>query len=105
MRWRDSSTSSHPPEPLPYVLELGVDQGGKPLLPFRAGDISGDRILITKSYENMFYRLLRIRRYDKGAGRGALLTGQPGIGESLLPGPHPVRQLTGTPVLQEKLSS
>jgi len=102
MRWRDSSTSSHPPEPLPYVLELGVDQGGKP---FRAGNTSGDRILITKSYEDMFYRLLHIRQYDKGGGRGAVLTGQPGIGVSLLTGPHPVRQLTGTPVLQEKLSS
>jgi len=68
------------PEPFPYVLELGVRQGGKPPLPFCAGDTSGDKISITKSYDDMFYRLLQIRQHDEGENRGAVLTGQPSIG-------------------------
>jgi len=65
------------------VLELGVRQGGEPLLPFRSRETSGDKILITRSFDDMFYRLLYIRLFDKGHRRGAVLTGQPGIGASV----------------------
>ena len=53
----------------------------------------------------MFYRLLHLRQHDMGNERGAVLTGQPGIGGALWPDSYPVRQLTGASVLQEKLPS
>ena len=65
------------------MLKLGVRQGGEPLLPFRSSVTSGDKILITKSFDDMLYRLLLIRLSDKGNRRGAVLTGQPGIGVSV----------------------
>ena len=87
------------------MLSLGKDTKGKRLLPFRPDDTSGDRILVTKSYENMCRHLLYLHKDDKGTDKGAVLTGQPGVGASLRPDPHPVRQLTGTSVLQEKRPS
>jgi len=65
------------------MLELGVNPKGNPLLPFHGGDTFKNRILVTKSYENMFYRLLRLREEDKGDAKGAVITGQPGVGASL----------------------
>jgi len=47
--WRDSSTSSKLLNAFPYMLELGVDPEGKPLLSFRIGNTSGNQILVTKS--------------------------------------------------------
>ena len=87
------------------MLDLGVDPKGNSPLPFHDGDTSGNRILVTKSYETVFYCLLSLRQEDKGNTRGAVITGQPGVSVSLWPDPHPVRQLTGTFVLQEKLPS
>jgi len=81
--WRDSSTSLKLLDKFPYVLELGVDQNGRTLLPFHGGDTSGNRILVTESYNNIFHRLLDLRQRDKGKNRGAVLTGQPGTGVSL----------------------
>ena len=104
-RWRDSSTSSKSLNAFPYVLELGVDPESKSLLPFHVGDTPGNRILVTKSYDDMFRRVLYLCQCDKGKDRGVVLAGQPGIGASLWPGPYPVGQLTNASVLQEKLSS
>ena len=81
--WRDSSTSSKLLDKFPYILELGVDQKGTALLHFRASDTSGNRILVTEAYNNIFHRLLNLRRWDNGKSRGAVLTGQPGTGVSL----------------------
>ena len=64
----------------PYSLSLGKDGT---YLPFRLDSTSGGRILVTKSYDDMFHRLLRLRESDKGDKKGAVVTGQPGIGASL----------------------
>jgi len=80
-----------------------MNEKGKPLLPFRPDDTSENRILVTKSYDDTFYRLLHLRQRDRGKRRGAVLTGQPGTGASLwLPRLHPVHKLTDTRVPQEK---
>lgn len=60
-----------------------MNKEGKPLLPFRPNDISGGRILVTKSYNDMLCRLLHLRQKDFGASQGAVLTGPPGTGASL----------------------
>ena len=80
-KWDDESSSSKFRKEFPYELSLGTDQYGRSLLPFRDGSISGDKIVVTKSYDDMFHRLLRLR--NKPYGRGAVITGQPGIGGSL----------------------
>jgi len=64
------------------VLDLGVNSDGNSLLSFHEDTFKG-QILVTKSYENMFYRLLRLRKVDKGNAKGAVITGQPGVGASL----------------------
>ena len=65
----------------PYKLSLGLDQYGEPLLPFRDCSTSGDEILVTKLYDDMFHHLVRLRNNSRG--HGAVITGQPGIGGSL----------------------
>ena len=75
--WRKCPGASKFLNTFPYKLPLGAN------LPFRPGNTSGDQILVTKSYDNMFHRLLRLRKKDKGRTRGVVLTGQPGVGMSL----------------------
>ena len=65
------------------MLKLGVDPEGDSLPPFHDGDTSENRILVTKSYDNMFYRLLWLRQRDKRDTKGAVVTGQPGVGASI----------------------
>ena len=78
----------------PYRLLLGVDQFSWPfLLPIRMGE----QIIVTEAYGNLFRHLLLLRIGDEGAQVGAVITGQPGIGVSLQPDLHPIRQLTGGP--------
>ena len=81
-RWRNSPASSRFLEGFPYVLELGMNQGS-PLLPFHASTTSKNRILVVKSYDDMYNRILQLRQVDSGAKRGVVLTGQPGTGASL----------------------
>ena len=80
-KWDDKSSSSNFSEQYPYELSLGMDKYGESLLPFRDGSILGDKILVTKSYDDMFQRILCLR--NENCGRGAVITGQPGIGGSL----------------------
>ena len=80
-RWDKRSKRSKFRNKFPYKLSLGTNSKGEPLLPFRNDGMSGDKILVTKSYDRMLYRLLDIRK--KRWGRGAVITGQPGIGGSL----------------------
>lgn len=75
--WRKPSTTPKFLDTFPYELPLKA----KP--PFRPENISGDRILITKAYDDMFHRLLRLRMKDEGCKKGAVLTGQPGVGACL----------------------
>ena len=56
---------------------------GIPLLPFRATQTSKNRILVIKSYNDMYNRILQLREVDLGTRRGVVLTGQPGTGASL----------------------
>lgn len=62
-------------------LSLGgaVNSRGKSSLPSRweKESASGNRILATKSYDDFFRRL---RQRDCGLARGAVITGQPGVG-------------------------
>ena len=80
--WHRSDANSSFLGTLPYKLSLGVDSNKKCLLPFHRND-SGDQILVTRSYNTMFHRLLRLRGADTGTTRGAVITGQPGIGMCL----------------------
>ena len=100
--WRNSPTGPLSSEEFPYVLDLGVDSQGTPLLPFYSHRTTGNRILVTKSYNDMLHRLLRLRKRDRGNRKGVVLTGQPGTGASLSSDLHPVRQPNGISVLQEK---
>ena len=85
--WRDKPSKSDFPNAYPYDLSLGTDEDG-PLLPFRSTNTLGDRILVTKAYDDVFHRILRLRAKDLGGSRGAVITGQPGVGASLRPNPH-----------------
>ena len=89
-RWRESSASSEFPTTFPSKLSLGIDSGSlamdsdsELLLSFRPNSTSGDQILVTNSYNDMFYCLLCLRENDKGPTKGVVLTGQPGVGASL----------------------
>lgn len=77
--WRRSGATSSFLSTFPYKLSLGVDSNNKCLLPFRR-DGSGDQILVTSSYNTMFHRLLRLCEDDTGTTKGAVITGQPGVG-------------------------
>lgn len=81
-------------ESYPYSLSLG-DFAFYPEL--------GSDILVTEAYDTMFHRLLDIRIAHTGC-RGAVITGQPGIGASP-PGSYLALQLDNRSVLQENPSS
>ena len=81
-RWRESSSSSRFINTFPYKLPLGMDPIGTALVPFGPLATSGAQILITKAYDNMFHRILCLRAIDNGTNRGAVITGQPGVGVS-----------------------
>jgi hypothetical protein len=79
--WRKDSTSSRFLHEFPYKLSLRAANASS--LPFRlASSTFGDQILVTKAYDGMFHHLLRLRQAG-GDSRGAVLTGQPGIGAPL----------------------
>jgi len=81
--WSGSSASSKFLNKFPYKLSLGVDSDGASLLPFQSDRTSGSQILVTRTYDKIFDRLMTLRKKDKGAAKGAVLTGQPGTGASL----------------------
>src|SRR5258708_15106697 len=83
--WRDRSSGSNFLDQFPYKLSLGVNGLGASLLSFGARSTSVNRILVTKSYDDMFFHLLHLRQNDKGNAKGAVLTGQPDIGASQIP--------------------
>ena len=87
--WRESSTRSKFLDEFPYKLSLGVDEDGKPLLPYRSNETSGGQILVTQSYEDLFNRILHLRETNMGSAGGIVLTGQPGSGEVSPPDPAP----------------
>jgi len=58
-----------------------MDRRAKPFFPIPYQ--SGSQILVTESYERMFHHLLLLRRDDEGSRKGAVITGQPGIGTPL----------------------
>ena len=80
--WYDKGPGSNFGNKFPYPLSLG----GKdvPPLPFDSESTTGNQIIVTKSYDNMLHRILKLRTRDtKGKKRGVVLIGQPGIGASL----------------------
>ena len=83
--WRSKSSSEFPKK-FPYVLELGADERGRSFVPFRPYDTTKGQILVIKSYENIFQRVLRLR--EEGVHRGIVLCGQPGTGKSQSPDLH-----------------
>jgi len=80
--WRKPSAPANFLSEFPYTLSLGVDSNNQCLVPFRS-DESSDKILVTRSYNTLFHRLLRLRAADIGYTKGAVLTGQPGSGVCL----------------------
>ena len=95
--WRTSSYTFCSSGPFPYKLQLGNES---PLHPYSTSD---GQIVVTKSYDEMYYRLLALRE-TRAPGSGAVITGQPGIGTSIRLNPRLVRQLIGVFVTQENLS-
>jgi hypothetical protein len=87
--WRSDSARSNFHNTFPYKLPLGADLNGEPFLPFGSGVTFGNQIVVTRSYDETFRRLLRLREDDKGSRRGVALTGQPGVGESSRQDPPP----------------
>ena len=77
--WCDSSAGSKFCDTFPYVLSLGEPDA---FVPFGFAATPGNQIVVTKSYDDMFHPLLRLRNDDEGDSRGAVLTGQSGIGMS-----------------------
>ncbi len=81
--WHNGSTGRNFLSLFPYKLSLRVDRYGTSLLHFGTNSTSGNRILITKAYNEMYHCLLLLCQNDKGHTKGAVVTGQPGIGASL----------------------
>ena len=85
--WRNPATRPTFDKEFPYELWI---RAGPTLSP------AGKPILITEAYDKMFRRLLRLRKEDLGGEvKGAVITGQPGIGAPLTRY-HPIRQLIGS---------
>ena len=81
--WRRSSASSDfRVGTFPYPLSLGTKAGSAPFMIPRGNSTFEDNIVVTQSHDDMFHRLLRLRTGDNGGRKGAVLTGQPGIGMS-----------------------
>jgi len=75
--WRTTPTDFDSHVEFPYKLPLGAG------MPFNPGTTSENQILVTKSYNNIFHRILRLRENFLGTNKGVVLTGQPGVGASL----------------------
>ena len=87
--WRDSTTKPGKfEEKFPYELHTGP-------VPFLAREARENNILVTESYEALYYRILSLRGQDMGKSRGVVVTGQPGVGESPLRDRDLSRWLTG----------
>ena len=84
------------------MLELGADENDESFIPFHAEDTREGRILVVKSYEDIFQRILRLRN-GRGS-RGIVLCGQPGTGKSQSPDLHPVQPLTSAPIREKHIS-
>jgi len=96
--WRDSSNKSKFRHEFPYPLSLEIDREGKSSFPLPLPKTSRTQILVTEAYEKMFHHLLLIRvgeggirtdedgiRMDEDVScKGAIITGQSGIGTSLI---------------------
>ena len=92
--WRASPHDFGSSQSFPYNLSLGTKP---PLHPYRTSD---SQIVVTKSYDEMYYRLLDLHE-NGDPGSGAVITGQPGIGTSLWLNPRLLQQLIGASVAQE----
>ena len=77
--WRNRATGSEFSDKFPYELRQRLPPF---VIPLSSDNTYENTILITKSYEDIFRRLLFLRQEDEGDFRGAVLTGQPGTGES-----------------------
>ena len=66
----------------PHTLGLRVDSRGS-LLPFHPEDTVDTEIVVTQAYENTYNRILTLRG-TKSKRRAVVLTGQPGVGVSLI---------------------
>ena len=83
MHIRNSTTSGAKRTAVPpYMLSLELDLSRTPPLPSLAG--TGNKTLITESYDRMYHHLLLHLR-DEGKSKGVVLTGQPGVGASPRP--------------------
>lgn len=80
--WRDNSGDPKFHHNFPYLLPLAIDADeGHPSLFFLPID-TRKQIVVTKSYEATFQHLMFLRVRDFGSHKGAVVTGQPGIGAS-----------------------
>ena len=82
-KWR--SEPFEQPQKFPYIMGFGTNSDGQSLLQFRSEETANGEIVITKAYEDMYNRILNIREGNPESDtRGVVLTGQPGIGASIV---------------------
>lgn len=86
-KWRGATLPEPEATAHPYEIEVGLSQSGKPLLQFHSLKTAGSRILVPRSYDEFFHRLMHLRQRDLGSRKGAVITGQPGTG--MFRGPDP----------------
>ena len=80
--WRDNPYN-FPDTSTTYALSL-MPPDFNLKLPINPTGTTGNKILVTRAYEDMYHRLLRLHGNDKGRTQGAVITGQPGIGALIL---------------------
>ena len=82
-KWRSEPFKQ--PQKFPYIIGLGTNSNGRSLLQFLPQDTANSEIVITRAYEDMYNRILSIREgKPESDTRGVVLTGQPGIGASIV---------------------
>ena len=77
--WRSRGYGSDLKKEFPYPLLLGGPEVELPIHPAHTID---NKIVVTKEYHDMYFRILRLRQ-AYGPRGGVVLTGQPGIGASI----------------------
>jgi len=82
--WRDSSTKFC--DTFAYTLSL-IAPDSESVPSFDPDSTLEGRVLVTKAYDDMFHRPLRLRSIYEGRSKGVVLTGQPGISVSMTKSP------------------
>jgi len=82
-KWRSEPFKQS--DKFPYIMGLGTNTMPKSLLLFDSEETANSEIVITEAYEKTYNHILNLRgRGSEANTGGVVLTGQPGIGMSLM---------------------